>query len=87
MEDYIYVLECKTKEEFYEWLKKNHDKEDEWYLECKKGKIKPNTDILYYINAVYMALYFGWMDSSQKIIDGTRYQRFSPRKKILIWVN
>ena len=81
MEDYNNVLECKTKDEFYEWLKKNHDKEDECYLECKKGKIKPNTGILYYIDAVYMALCFGWIDSSQKVIDGTRYQRFSPRKK------
>lgn len=85
MEDYNNVLECKTKDEFYEWLKKNHDKEDECYLECKKGKIKPNTGILYYIDAVYMALCFGWIDSSQKVIDGTRYQRFSPRKKNSHW--
>ena len=85
MEDYNNVLECKTKDEFYEWLKKNHNKEDECYLECKKGKIKPNTDILYYIDAVYMALCFGWIDSSQKVIDGTRYQRFSPRKKNSHW--
>ena len=59
MEDYNNILKCKTKEEFYEWLKKNHDKEDECYLEWKKGKIKPNTDILYYVDAVYMALCFG----------------------------
>ena len=85
MEDYNNILECKTKEEFYEWLKKNHNKEDECYLECKKGKIKPNTDILYYIDAVYMALCFGWIDSSQKVIDGTRYRRFSPRKKNSHW--
>ena len=38
MEDYNNVLECKTKDEFYEWLKKNHDKEDECYLDVKKEK-------------------------------------------------
>ena len=32
-----------------------------------------------------MALCFGWIDSSQKVIDGTRYQRFSPRKKNRHW--
>ena len=85
MEDYNNILDCGTKEEFYDWLKENHDKEDECYLECKKGKIKPNTNILYYIDAVYMALCFGWIDSTQKVIDGKRYQRFSPRKKNSHW--
>ena len=84
MEDYN-ILYCETKEEFYKWLKENHDKEKECFLECKKGKIKPNTNILYYIDAVYMALCFGWIDSTQKVIDGVRYQRFTPRKKKSHW--
>ena len=84
MEDYN-ILYCETKEEFYKWLKDNHDKEKECFLECKKGKIKPNTKILYYIDAVYMALCFGWIDSTQKVIDGVRYQRFTPRKKKSHW--
>ena len=81
MEDYSNILDCETKEEFYDWLKKNHNKETECYLECKKGKIKSELNILYYIDAVYMALCLGWIDSTLKTIDGTRYQRFSPRKK------
>ena len=85
MEDCNNVLECKTKEEFYKWLQKNHSKEDECFLECKKGKIKSNKDVLYYIDAVYMALCFGWIDSCQKLINGKRYQRFSPRKKNSHW--
>lgn len=32
-----------------------------------------------------MALCFGWIDSSQKVIDGIRYQRFSPRRKNSPW--
>ena len=85
MEDYNNILECETKEEFYDWLKENHDKEDECFLECKKGKIKQNKDVLYYIDAVYMALCFGWIDSTQRVINGKRYQRFSPRKKNSHW--
>ena len=84
MENYN-ILNCKTKEEFYEWLKENHEKEDECFLECKKGRLKSDDNILYYIDAVYMALCFGWIDSSQKVIDGIRYQRFGPRKKNSHW--
>ena len=85
MEKYNNVLNCETKEEFYDWLKKNHNKQDECFIECKKGKIKENNDIFYYIDAVYMALCFGWIDSTQKVINGIRYQRFSPRKKNSHW--
>ena len=85
MEKYNNVLNCDTKEEFYDWLKKNHNKQNECFIECKKGKIKENKDIFYYIDAVYMALCFGWIDSTQKIINGIRYQRFSPRKKNSHW--
>ena len=84
MENYN-IIDCKTKEEFYDWLKENHNIECEGYIECKKGKIKPNTNVLYYIDAVYTALCFGWIDSSQKVINGKRYQRFSPRKKNSHW--
>ena len=85
MEKYNNVLNCETKEEFYDWLKKNHNKQDECFIECKKGKIKENNDIFYYIDAVYMALCFGWIDSTQKVINGIRYQRFGPRKKKSHW--
>ena len=79
------IIDCNSKEEFYDWLKKNHELENECYIKCKKGKIKPNSDEFYYIDAVYMALCFGWIDSTQKVINGIRYQRFSPRKKNSHW--
>ena len=66
-------------------VKKNHNKQNECFIECKKGKIKEKKDIFYYIDAVYMALCFGWIDSTQKIINGIRYQRFGPRKKNSHW--
>ena len=78
-------MNCQTKEEFYDWLKENHDKEEECFLECKKGKIKSDSNTLYYVDGVYMALCFGWIDSTHKVIDGKRYQRFSPRKKNSHW--
>ena len=34
MEKYNNVLNCDTKEEFYDWLKKNHNKQNECFIEC-----------------------------------------------------
>ena len=79
------IIKCKSKEEFYNWLKDNHDIEEDCYIECKKGKINQNSDVFYYIDAVYMALCFGWIDSTFRIINGIRYQRFSPRRKNSNW--
>ena len=80
------IIKCKTKEEFYNWLKENHDIEKECYIECKKGIIiSQNSDVLYYIDAVYVALCFGWIDSTHRVINGIRYQRFSPRRKNSHW--
>ena len=79
------IIECKSKEEFYNWLKDNHDIEEDCYIECKKGKINENSDVFYYIDAVYMALCFGWIDSTHRIINGIRYQRFSQRRKNSNW--
>lgn len=82
---YKNILNFKTKDEFYEWLKENHCKESECFIACKKGKVKETPKILYYIDAVYMALCFGWIDSTQKVINKVRYQRFSPRNKNSHW--
>ena len=50
----------------------------------KKGK-PTDTKHFWYIDAVEEALCFGWTDSSQKVIEGVRYQRFSPRRKGSVW--
>ena len=39
----------------------------------------------YYLDAVEEALCFGWIDSTNKVIDGVRMQRFTPRKKNSLW--
>lgn len=78
------ILDCKNKEEFYSWLKENHQTEDECWIECKKGKMTDD-NIFYYIDAVYMALCFGWIDSIHRQKDGRTLQKFSPRKKNSPW--
>lgn len=80
--DYENILDCSSREEFYKCLKNNHNSENECWIECKRGKIQDN-DIFYYIDAVYVGLCFGWIDSVHKNIDGKRMQKFTPRKRIV----
>lgn len=82
--EYENILACKSNEEFRNWLSQNHLKEKECWIECKRGKIRDN-DVFYYIDAVYTALSFGWIDSTYAIRDGVRLQRFSPRRKNSYW--
>lgn len=84
MMKYNPVLNIKSAAAFRTWLSKNHDKQSECYLNVKKGRPIDNKTF-YYLDAVEVALCFGWIDSSQKIVDGVRYQRFSPRRKNSRW--
>lgn len=84
MMKYNPVLNIKSAAAFRTWLSKNHDKQSECYLNVKKGRSIDNKTF-YYLDAVEVALCFGWIDSSQKIVDGVRYQRFSPRRKSSRW--
>lgn len=78
------IFNIKSAAAFRTWLTKNHDKQSECYLNVKKGRPIDNKKF-YYLDAVEVALCFGWIDSSQKVIDGIRYQRFSPRRKNSRW--
>lgn len=79
----VNILNCKNDEEFRNWLVNNHLSQRECWVNCKKGKPKKN--VFSYIDAVYTALCFGWIDSTYDLIDGVRLQRFSPRKKNSHW--
>lgn len=81
--DNIKILTFASFDEFYDWLKKNYTNEKECFVEVKKGKPTPNC--LSYIDAVYVALCFGWIDSTCRNIDGKIVQRFSPRQKKSPW--
>lgn len=78
------VLNLKSSKEFREWLEKNHDKQNFCYLSLKRGK--PKTDgNFYYLDAVEVALCYGWIDSVLTKIDGTVLHRFTPRRKNSPW--
>jgi len=78
------ILDIKNKNEFREWLFKNSEKEKECYLLLKRGK-PIDDNIFYYLDAVEVALCYGWIDSTLKDINGIHYQRFSKRTKNSPW--
>lgn len=79
------LLDIHTREELYEWYLHNHDKEKEFWLRVNRAA-KPYPGVVGYIDAVEVALCFGWIDSTQKRIDGGKpIQRFSPRRRGSNW--
>ena len=78
------VLQVKNRMEFRQWLTLHASEEPECWIAVKRGKpIDP--DVFYYLDAVEEALCFGWIDSTYKLIDGKRMQRFTPRKRNSPW--
>lgn len=79
----IYVT---TREEFHEWLEKNHQTSREiWLIQYKKATKKPSIS---YVDAVEEAICFGWIDSFEKGMDSDRYAtRFTPRRQKSHWTD
>ena len=77
------IISPKNFDECYNWFLTNSDKKNECFIECKRGK--PMDGIFHYLDAVYCALCFGWIDSVCKKINGKVVQRFSPRRKNSPW--
>ena len=65
--------------QFRAWLAAHAAEESECYLEVKRGR-PVDEDTFYYLDAVEEALCFGWIDSTVRVIDGVRMQRFGPRR-------
>ncbi len=79
------LLNAKNRQELREWLTLNHDNERECWVITKRGKPCDDTHF-WYIDAVEEALCFGWIDSTQKRLNGGRTaQRFTPRKRNSTW--
>lgn len=78
------ILTVKNRNEFRKWLSACYSVESECWAVVKRGKPE-NDDVFYYLDAVEEALCFGWIDSTHKLIDGVRMQRFTPRKKNSPW--
>ena len=82
--DFKNLLPAKNREELRQWLLEHHDKESECWVVVKRGR--PVDDrTFWYLDAVEEALCFGWIDSTHKLIDGVRMQKFTPRKKNSPW--
>ena len=75
-----------TREEFREWLEKNHKLRKEiWLIQYKKFTQKPSIP---YADAVEEAICFGWIDGLEKSMDAERFAlRFSPRRPKSNWTN
>ena len=78
------ILQIDNRADFRDWLTLYAESENECWVELKRGR--PADDgRFYYIDAVEEALCFGWIDSTNKVIDDRRMQRFTHRKKNSQW--
>jgi len=73
-----------NKQQWREWLQKNHAKEQSVWLICyKMGAGIPTVS---WSEAVDEALCFGWIDSTRKPLDNEKFmQFFSKRKAVSTW--
>lgn len=81
----INLLDIHSRAEFYQWMQLNHDKEKVCWVRTNRAE-KAIPGVIGYIEAVEVALCFGWIDSTQKRNEeGKPIQRFTPRRKGGIW--
>jgi uncharacterized protein YdeI (YjbR/CyaY-like superfamily) len=73
-----------TRDDWEAWLEANHATVDGvWVLFPKKGTGLPTVDI---VEAIEVALCFGWIDGQRKGLDETHYrQKFTPRRARSKW--
>lgn len=78
------VREFADKDAFYDWLKANHDKEDEvWIRIFKKASGTPSIDA---VQAIDVVLCWGWIDAIRKSWDDVSFvQRYTHRGKKSLW--
>jgi uncharacterized protein YdeI (YjbR/CyaY-like superfamily) len=72
-----------TAEEFRAWLTEHHDDRGIWLKLARKDSGLPSVS---YVEAVEVALCFGWIDGQARSLEGVyRMQRFTPRRPRSIW--
>jgi uncharacterized protein YdeI (YjbR/CyaY-like superfamily) len=71
-------------EEWEEWLREHHETAPGvWIRFARKGSGVPTVT---YIEALHVALCFGWIDGQARSVDDASYvQRFTPRRARSIW--
>ena len=78
------ILQISSRREFREWLLAHAESEPECWVTVRRGR--PESDgVLWYLDAVEEALCFGWIDSTHRVVEGCRMQRFSPRRNGSCW--
>lgn len=79
------LLDIHTREDLYAWYLVNHDKVSDFWLRVNRANA-PYPGVVGYVDAVEVALCFGWIDSTMKRIDeGKPIQHFTPRRKGCNW--
>lgn len=78
------VILFETREQFHDWLDKNHTSSTGiWLKLAKKASTIPTVS---YEDAVQEALCYGWIDSLLNAYDENfKLQKFSPRKARSVW--
>lgn len=78
------VHEFKNAESFYQWLGRHHDRETEVWI--KIHKLASGLASITPIEAIDVALCWGWIDAIRKGLDEQSYlQRYTPRRRRSIW--
>lgn len=79
-----HTLYVRNRRQFRRWLRANHARKSEiWLIYYKRHT---GRERIPYDDAVEEALCFGWIDSTVKRLDVSRYaQRFTPRKPGSVW--
>ena len=80
----IQVLDITTVSEFRKWLAVNGTTAGECWIAVLSGRPE-DEQRLWYLNAVEVALCYGWIDSTTNKVDGQQVRRFSPRRKNSPW--
>lgn len=62
------LLDIHTREELYRWYLENHDKASHFWLRVNRAAADC-PGVVRYVDAVEVALCFGWIDSTRKKID------------------
>lgn len=79
------LLDIHTREQLYCWYQENHDKVSDFWLRINRSS-EEYAGVVRYVDAVEVALCFGWIDSTMKRIDdGKPVQHFTPRRKGSNW--
>ena len=79
------LLDIHSREELYAWYLENHATVTDFWLRVNRAAADC-PGVVRYVDAVEVALCFGWIDSTMKRIDeGKPIQHFTPRRKGSNW--